>query len=164
MTFNSWAGSYILHLSVSFSSRVNKRYLCVTLLKTKRHRVDPTLCLSASTIRSRRPGSSVSFFEALKASPISETSTWDWNRMEKIPHQNLVWLTPAPLSLDLQRASTHKLLALEQVAVVGVCCRVSRHETKDFWSQRQDGGVGDGGERAGVEQELRGQRRQERGG
>lgn len=59
------------------------------------------------------------------------------------------------------RSSTHKLLALEEVAVVGVCCRVSRHETKDFRSQRQDGGVGDGGERAGVEQELRDRRRQE---
>lgn len=45
--------------------------------------------------------------------------------------------------------------------MVGVCCRVSRHETEDFRSQRQDGGVGDGGERAGVEQELRDQRRKE---
>lgn len=81
--------------------------------------------------------------------------------MEKIPHQNLVRLAPAPLPVALRRASTHKLLALEQVAVVGVCCRVSRHETEDLWSQRQDGGVGDGGERAGVEQELRDQRRQE---
>lgn len=69
--------------------------------------------------------------------------------------------SPLHYRLVSGRASTHKLLALEQVAVVGVCCRVSRHETKDFRSQRQDGGVGDGGERAGVEQELRDRRRQE---
>lgn len=51
--------------------------------------------------------------------------------------------------------STHKLPALEKVAVVGVCCRVSGHEAEDLWSERQHGGEGDGGQRAGVEQELR---------
>lgn len=37
-----------------------------------------TLCLSASTIRSRPPLLLSCFFEALKASPTTETSTWDW--------------------------------------------------------------------------------------
>lgn len=45
--------------------------------------------------------------------------------------------------------------------MVGVCCRVSCHETEDFWSERQHSGEGDGGERAGVEQELRDPRQKE---
>lgn len=70
----------------------------------------------------------------------------------------------SPPPVDPQRVSTHKLLALEQVAVVGVCRRVARHETEDFRSQRQDGRVGDGGEGAGVEQELRDHGAEGRGG
>lgn len=38
---------------------------------------------------------------------------------------------------------------------------MSRHETEDFWGERQHGGEGDGGERAGVEQELRDSRQTE---
>lgn len=77
---------------------------------------------------------------------------------EKVFCQLLCQLPPALLAAN---ESTHKLPALEQVAVVGVCRRVLGHETEDFWSERQHGGVGDGGERAGVEQELRDQEEEE---
>lgn len=56
----------------------------------------------------------------------------------------------------LSLLTAYKLLALEKVAVVGAPCRVSRHEAEDLRSERQHGGEGDGGQRAGVEQELPG--------
>lgn len=129
--------------------------LSLTLQKKEKRNtivVNPTFSLSASTTRSRRSGTLASFCEALKASPISETSTWDWNRKENVPHQKRV--LPARPALLTADKSTHKLLALEKVAVVGVCCRVSCHEAEDLRSERQHSREGDGGERAGVEQEL----------
>lgn len=42
--------------------------------------------------------------------------------------------------------------------MVGVGRRVLSHKAEDFGRQRQDGGEGDGGQMAGVEQELRGRR------
>lgn len=45
--------------------------------------------------------------------------------------------------------------------MVGVGGGVPRHETKDFGGERQDRREGDGGERAGVEQELRDERQKE---
>lgn len=50
---------------------------------------------------------------------------------------------------------THKLRALEQIAVVRVCCRVLSHKAKDFGRGRQDGTEGDGGQRACVQQKLK---------
>lgn len=89
---------------------------------------EPTLCLRASTIRSRPPRTLSSFFDALKASPMAETSTWDWNDLE-IHHR----LKPASPSCCRSRSGfTHKLAALEQVAVEGVGCRVSSHEAQHF--------------------------------
>lgn len=42
--------------------------------------------------------------------------------------------------------------------MVGVSHRMLSHKAEDFGRRRQDGGEGDGGQRAGVEQELRGRR------
>lgn len=44
--------------------------------------------------------------------------------------------------------------------MVGVGRRVLSHKAEDFGRRRQDGGEGDGGQRAGVEQELRGRRKE----
>lgn len=55
----------------------------------------------------------------------------------------------------LQCGNTHKLLVLEQVAVVGVGCRMLGHKAKDSGWRRQDGAEGDGGQRTGVQQKLR---------
>lgn len=40
--------------------------------------------------------------------------------------------------------------------MVGVSRRVACHEAEDLRGERQHRGEGDGGERAGIEQELRG--------
>lgn len=51
--------------------------------------------------------------------------------------------------------TTHKLLALEEITVVRVCCRVFRHKAEDFGCRWQDGTEGDSGQMARVQQKLR---------
>lgn len=99
----------------------------------------------------------------------SVADSWHQDRSLKRFENNSIWKnkhTQKKIPLSPPRLSnlffsvyyggnTHKLLALEQVAVVHVSRRMLRYKAKDFGGVAQDGTEGDGGERAGVQEELR---------